>query len=266
MFSPMAASAAKRLAPDPRATRTAPSRGIAVPPPVEICVTMPTRSVAGAVGGNGWSTTSTVPEARGVAAPHTGVKSDTPWAPGRWFRPFSALSGAGALPLAEHRHPAHEQASVVGDAEAGALRMRGRLEHPRLHEHPGREPLVPGPEVAVHTGDVGARRGAPLHGRDRLATEQRVVGEERPKRVQAAGLRRAKDVDDHRAVKGELDLTLVRHARHQRDATGARRSGENREEQGCYDDFAKHGRPDASAKRIAPAALFTDCKEGGKAR
>ena len=53
---------------------------------------MPTRSVAGAVGGNGWSTTSTVPDARGVAAPHTGVKSDTPCAPGRWFRPFSALS------------------------------------------------------------------------------------------------------------------------------------------------------------------------------
>ena len=56
-------------------------------------ITVPVRSVKGAAGGNGSSTTSTVPVACGVAAPQTGVKSEIPCAPGRWLRPLSALSG-----------------------------------------------------------------------------------------------------------------------------------------------------------------------------
>ena len=64
-----------------------------MPPPVLISITVPVRSANGAAGGNGSSTTSTVPLACGVAAPQTGVKSEMPCAPGRWLRPLSALSG-----------------------------------------------------------------------------------------------------------------------------------------------------------------------------
>ncbi len=73
----------------PRATSTAPPCGIAVPPPEATWTTGPTRSVFGAVGGKGETTTSVTPGWAGVAGPYVRVKSEMPFVPGDWLRSFS---------------------------------------------------------------------------------------------------------------------------------------------------------------------------------
>ena len=66
---PTGASSRSLCAAVPRATSTAPSRGIAVGPPFESAATGPKRSVFGVAGGNGAMTTPTVPGSDGVVAP-----------------------------------------------------------------------------------------------------------------------------------------------------------------------------------------------------
>ena len=61
--------------------------------------------------------TSTVSFAAGVAEPQAGVNSETPFGPGRWFRPVMRAPLARALPGADHRDLVDEQASVVGDSD-----------------------------------------------------------------------------------------------------------------------------------------------------
>jgi hypothetical protein len=51
-----------------------------------IWITGPEMSRLGTDGGNGKMTASTAPATAGVAGPHAGVKSATPFAPGVWLR------------------------------------------------------------------------------------------------------------------------------------------------------------------------------------
>ncbi len=72
--APAGASLRTRLvAAVPRATSTAPSGGIGVPPPLRTSVTGPETSVFGSAAGNGRTTTSKDPGATGVLGPHAGV-------------------------------------------------------------------------------------------------------------------------------------------------------------------------------------------------
>jgi len=74
-FAPTGASAERKPACAPRATRTAPSGGIGWLPPLTYCVTTPVRGVFGVVAGKGWMIACAPPFSAGVRAPHACVYS-----------------------------------------------------------------------------------------------------------------------------------------------------------------------------------------------
>ena len=140
----------------PRPTRTAPSGGMGVPPPFLTASTVPRSSVPGTAGGNGWSVTSNVPWAAGVAPPQAGVKSLTLPRTRTLVEAAQRATRASCPATAEHLHLVDHERAVVCDPEARAERMRRCHEDPGLHVHAGRQPLVPREEVTVDACDGGA--------------------------------------------------------------------------------------------------------------
>ena len=148
---------------------------------------------------------------------------------------------AGALPRPGEADAVDAERPVGRDAGARAVGVRGRREHAVHHQHPARVAHVPVEEVTVDPGDGRARRDAPLHLRDLLAPDDRVVREDRLERVEADGARRAQDVHDDRSVRREVDVALVRDPRHEQSRLRLRRRCEDeRRQSGCNHSLSEH--------------------------
>jgi hypothetical protein len=150
MAVPTGASARNRCADVPRATSTAPSRGIGVSPFSLIETTGPETSPPVVVGGSGSITASTVPSAAGVAGPQDGVKSVAPFAPGAWLtsigrrslvpRHVPNIRSLSTSSVPSEVMPRLER-SGFGEWSSTPVRMRVLLGLPSAHAK--RSPLTP---------------------------------------------------------------------------------------------------------------------------
>ena len=153
-----------------------------------------------------------------------------------------------ALPEAVLGDTGHVEVAGRRDADARAVAVGRALDHPVLQHDPGRVPVVPVEEVAVHAGDRGRVGDRLLHRRDALPAGDRPKREHRLERIEADRPRPYQHVDHDRPVRRELDLARVDDPRHEDLCVVGTGRGRNR----CGQ--AQDDRPDEDSAEHDPAS------------